>query len=58
MNSNVVMHCFPMNGIIDQPEAVGGVGEILNIYSYSLNHVELSGPTLFTPIITETMKVS
>lgn len=52
------MHCFPMNGIIDQPEAVGGVGEILNIYSYSLNHVELSGPTLFTPIITETMKVS
>ena len=55
--SNVTMHCFPLNGKKDEPE-VYGISGVMNSYEYAIAHSELSGPTLFHPIIEESMKVA
>mmetsp|Transcript_7303 Transcript_7303/g.10878 ORF Transcript_7303/g.10878 Transcript_7303/m.10878 type:complete len:600 (-) Transcript_7303:107-1906(-) len=43
-------HCFPVNGNDSDPE-VYGVSGILATYRESLSKIELSGPTLFAPVI-------
>ncbi|EAR93346.1 copine protein (macronuclear) [Tetrahymena thermophila SB210] len=50
-------HCFPMSGNPQNSEAFG-LGEIMNLYNYSLQHVSLSGPTLFNPILQETIQIA
>ncbi|CAN0236864.1 unnamed protein product [Ectocarpus sp. 6 AP-2014] len=47
------IHCFAVNGREDDPE-VHGVESILDVYSReSLKWVQLSGPTLFAPLINQ-----
>lgn len=52
-----MLHCFPINGLPQTPEVYGLPG-IMNAYRNIIYNVELSGPTLFNPIITETMKLA
>ncbi|EGR30079.1 hypothetical protein IMG5_142720 [Ichthyophthirius multifiliis] len=54
---NGVSHCFPLSGNPQDTEALGTI-EILNLYRYSLQYVSLSGPTLFGPILQETLKLA
>ena len=56
MSSSMVSHCFPCTGTLDQNE-VEGLSGILGVYDYSLNNVELSGPTYFAPLLTEALKL-
>lgn len=55
LNFNQVMHCFPVNGNPQNPNA-NGLQQIFEYYNYSLQCIELSGPTLFQPIIMESIK--
>ena len=48
--NGVLDHCFPLTFNAQNP-CVSGLEGILGVYRQSLNHVELYGPTLFTPII-------
>ena len=52
-----VLHCFPLNGNPNDPE-VFAIEGIMGVYMNVLRNVELSGPTLFNPLITEAMKVA
>ena len=56
LTSFQTMHCFPLNGKIDDPYCFALEG-IMESYNYALHNSELSGPTLFCPIITEVMKI-
>lgn len=56
LTSYQTMHCFPLNGKVDDPYCFGLEG-IMEAYNYALHNSELSGPTLFCPIITEVMKI-
>jgi len=55
MNMTNVSNCFPCTGNPQQPGALGLEG-IMNTYLYSLQSVELSGPTYFSPLISEVMR--
>lgn len=55
--TNVVSHCFPLNGNPHNPE-VAGVQGILQAYRQALSTVGLSGPTLFAPIINQAMQIA
>lgn len=55
--SSVALHCFPCNGNPQNPEVFGLEG-IEMVYNQILRNVELAGPTLFAPLIKETMKLS
>ena len=57
MNSTMVSHCFPLTGNPENPWAYGLDG-IMATYQNALKNVELSGPTLFAPILQEAMKVA
>lgn len=57
LDSPSTLHCFPCTGDPNQAN-VYGLSGIMNAYSYALKHIELSGPTLFAPLIRETMKVA
>ncbi len=57
MYSNQVLHCFPLNGNPSNPEVYGLEG-INAVYNQILSCIELSGPTLFNPIITESLKTA
>mmetsp|Transcript_29695 Transcript_29695/g.27160 ORF Transcript_29695/g.27160 Transcript_29695/m.27160 type:complete len:166 (+) Transcript_29695:1207-1704(+) len=46
-----------MTGNPQDPWAIGLDG-VMNVYQHALRHVELSGPTLFAPILQEAMKVA
>eukprot|EP00118_Oscarella_pearsei_P004773 m.20861 g.20861 ORF g.20861 m.20861 type:complete len:578 (+) comp28096_c0_seq4:2467-4200(+) len=48
--SNTVSHCFPLTGNQDRPE-VHGVQGMVDAYKYSLAHVQLHGPTIFSQIL-------
>ena len=50
-----VSHCFPLTGKTDDP-FVFGVPGILGVYRESLPFLSFSGPTNFSPIITECTK--
>jgi hypothetical protein len=52
-----VSHCFPLTGNLEQVEVLGLPG-IMEVYNYALHYVELSGPTLFNPIINSAMQVA
>jgi len=56
LTSFQTMHCFPLNGKIDDPYCFGLEG-IMESYNYALHNAELNGPTLFCPIISEVMKI-
>ena len=45
-----VSHCFPLTFDQNNPN-VQGLQNILGAYRYALSNVQLSGPTLFSPII-------
>ncbi|KAF5403218.1 Copine Va [Paragonimus heterotremus] len=47
---NVVSHCFPLNGHIDNPYCEGIHGAMA-AYAHSLRTVKFHGPTNFAPII-------
>ncbi|CAM9668630.1 unnamed protein product [Pylaiella littoralis] len=51
------LHCFAVNGREDDPE-VQGIEAILDVYRESLRWVQLSGPTLFAPVINQTAAVA
>jgi hypothetical protein len=53
MGIGSVSHCFPLNGNPINPEIAGGVFNIVNIYKQTISQIELSGPTLFAPLLTE-----
>ena len=50
LQSNTVNHCFPLSGSSDLIEAAGLEG-LMGMYANALTHVDLSGPTYFSPII-------
>ena len=50
-----VSHCFPCTGDVQTPHVLGVQG-VLECYWNSLQHVMLSGPTYFAPLITEAAK--
>lgn len=52
-----VLHCFPLTGYPQNPEVFGLEG-ILAAYTNAVHHVDLSGPTLFNPLIQEAMNVA
>lgn len=50
-------HCFAMTGRDDAP-AVQGIGGILDVYKQALQRVQLSGPTLFNPILRQSIQIA
>lgn len=56
LTSLKTMHCFPMNGKVEDPYCEGLAG-IMEAYSHALKHVILDGPTLFAPMITKVMDI-
>lgn len=52
-----VSHCFPLTFNPAQPNVIGLQG-ILQAYQDSLMRVQLSGPTLFAPVISSAMQVA
>lgn len=56
-SSKLVSHCFPCTGDPNNAE-VYGLDGIMQAYNHALNNVELSGPTYFAPIFTETMALA
>lgn len=53
-----VNHCFPLSGDLAHIEVVGGVTEILKVYAHSLRNVNFSGPTHFSTVISEALRVA
>eukprot|EP00904_Undaria_pinnatifida_P009983 jgi/Undpi1/6114/HiC_scaffold_20.g08599.m1 len=51
------VHCFSVNRNEDNPE-VHGISTVLNVYRESLTWVQLSGPTLFAPVINQAAAVA
>lgn len=56
LNNDQVLHCFPMNRDPLNP-AVEKMAGIIKCYSFAINNIIFSGPTLFAPLIKEAMKV-
>lgn len=56
LSTQQTMHCFPLNGKPNDPYCFSLEG-IMESYNYALHNVELNGPTLFCPILTEVMKI-
>ena len=56
-NGNSTSHCFPLNLNFANSE-VYGVDGLLQAYAISLNRVGLSGPTFFTNVIREAMRLA
>ncbi|GAB9476148.1 Copine [Globisporangium polare] len=52
-----VDHCFPLNLNPSNPEVFGAQG-VLQLYTSSLPHIRLHGPTCFAPIIQQTMAIA
>eukprot|EP00898_Chlorokybus_atmophyticus_P000712 jgi/Chlat1/1641/Chrsp127S01948 len=57
VGNNTVSHCFNLNGNPQNPE-VAGVQGILDAYMQAIQHVSLSGPTLFTPVINASVSIA
>lgn len=55
--SHETLHCFPLTGD-PQVAEVAGIQGIMDAYINALQHVQLSGPTLFEPIIDGVQKVA
>ena len=52
MGMNAVNHCFPINGILEAPEIIG-IDQIVACYRATLPNINLSGPTLFGPLLNQ-----
>ncbi|CDW79754.1 UNKNOWN [Stylonychia lemnae] len=52
MGQNLVNHCFPLNGIYENPFVFSTAG-ILQLYRQNLPGIELSGPTYFSHILNQ-----
>jgi len=57
MSSSSVSHCFSLTGNPQDPWAYGMDG-IMKTYQTALQNVELSGPTLFAPLLQQAMKIA
>lgn len=57
LTSTQTLHCFPCTGDPNQAH-VSGLKGIMGAYSNALKNVTLASPTLFAPLIRETMKVA
>lgn len=57
MSSTATNHCFPCSGSNDQEEAYG-IDGIFGLYNNALDHVELNGPTLFSPILQHIINIA
>ena len=49
---NKVNHCFPLSGNIEEVESMG-LEHLMQLYTSALKSVQLSGPTYFSPLISE-----
>mmetsp|Transcript_31058 Transcript_31058/g.28252 ORF Transcript_31058/g.28252 Transcript_31058/m.28252 type:complete len:419 (+) Transcript_31058:99-1355(+) len=56
-SSNQTNHCFACTGDPSNPW-VHGLDGIMQTYSHAISNVELAGPTLFAPLISEAMKLA
>ncbi len=52
-----VNHCFPLSGDFKNVNSFG-LEHLMELYKYALQHVQLSGPTLFMPILQEAFKIA
>jgi len=52
-----VQHCFPLTGDVKNPW-VSDLSGIMSAYSLALNNTDLSGPTLFAPILHKAMEIA
>ncbi|ETN18439.1 hypothetical protein PPTG_04043 [Phytophthora nicotianae INRA-310] len=52
-----VDHCFPLNLNPLNPEVAGFQG-VLQLYTASLGHIRLHGPTFFAPLIHQSMRIA
>ncbi|DBA04620.1 TPA: hypothetical protein N0F65_012203 [Lagenidium giganteum] len=52
-----VNHCFPLNLNPTNPE-VQGIHGVMQLYTSSLGHVRLHGPTLFAPLINQAAQIA
>jgi hypothetical protein len=52
LNSKSVSHFFPCSGDWARAE-VYGVHGVFEVYNYAIDHVRLSGPTYFAPMLQE-----
>jgi hypothetical protein len=52
MGQTSTNHCFAMNGNPSNPE-IQGIENIILAYRQTLPQIELSGPTLFAPLLRE-----
>ncbi|KAG1707360.1 hypothetical protein DVH05_026552 [Phytophthora capsici] len=52
-----VDHCFPLNLNPSNPEVAGSQG-VLQLYTASLGHIRLHGPTFFAPLIHQSMRIA
>ncbi|KAG3104710.1 Copine-3 [Phytophthora cactorum] len=52
-----VDHCFPLNLNPSNPEVAGAQG-VLQLYTASLGHIRLHGPTFFAPLINQSMRIA
>ena len=57
LSSNQANHCFPLSGNWSDVDSVG-LGHLMDLYTQSLQKVELAGPTYFYPLIEEVAKIS
>ncbi|KAM3142691.1 hypothetical protein pb186bvf_005075 [Paramecium bursaria] len=57
LKSHDTLHCFPMSGDSTNTEAQGLEG-IEALYKYTIQNISLGSPTLFGPIISESLKLA
>uniref|UniRef100_A0AAV1UNV1 C2 domain-containing protein n=1 Tax=Peronospora matthiolae TaxID=2874970 RepID=A0AAV1UNV1_9STRA len=55
--AHTVDHCFPLNLNPSNPEVAGSQG-VLQLYTSSLGHIRLHGPTFFAPLINQSMQIA
>lgn len=55
LSLNQVSHFFPCSGDYNNP-AGRGVKGVFDLYNYAIQHVQLSGPTYFAPLLDESIK--
>lgn len=48
-------HCFPCSGTLEQTQVLGVPG-IMGVYQHALDHLDLSMPTYFAPVLNELIK--
>ncbi|KAJ0401167.1 hypothetical protein P43SY_004374 [Pythium insidiosum] len=56
-HAHAVDHCFPLNLNPSNPE-VHGIQGVMQLYSSSLFHIRLHGPTCFAPLIQQTVAIA